>query len=97
MLVLAGLAVAISAAEQPFLGAEMVLAGSLRGAGDTRSPMWVTLFGAVFLRVAVVYLLAVTLDLGLAGVWWGTAIDWAGRSTLIWFLFRRGKWKRVEV
>lgn len=97
VLALAGLAVVISAAEQPFLGAEMVLAGSLRGAGDTRSPMWVTLFGAVFLRVCVVYLLAVYLDLGLAGIWWGTAIDWAGRSTLIWLLFRRGGWKRVEV
>lgn len=94
---LAGVAVRISAAELPFLSAQMVLAGGLRGAGDTRTPMWVTLFGTAFLRVIVVYLLAVVLGWGLAGVWWGTAVDWAGRATLIWVLFRRGKWKKVRV
>ncbi len=94
---LAGVAVRISAAELPFLSAQMVLAGGLRGAGDTRTPMWVTLFGTAFLRVAVVYLLAVVLGWGLAGVWWGTAADWAGRAALIWVLFRRGKWKKVKV
>jgi putative MATE family efflux protein len=97
VLSLAGMAIAIAAAEQPFLGAQMVLAGSLRGAGDTRTPMWVTLFGGVFMRVSVVYLFAVVLDLGLAGVWWGTAADWFGRSALTWVLFRRGGWKRVKV
>jgi len=94
---LAGMAVRISAAELPFLSAQMVLAGGLRGAGDTRTPMWVTLAGTAFLRLAVVYLLAVVLDWGLAGVWWGTAVDWAGRTALIWVLFRRGKWKQVRV
>lgn len=93
----AGLAVRIAAAEQPFLAAQMVLAGGLRGAGDTRTPMWVSLFGVAFLRLAVVYLFAVALGWGLAGVWWGTAVDWAGRSALIWALFRRGRWKEVRV
>ncbi|MBN1483684.1 MAG: MATE family efflux transporter [Chloroflexia bacterium] len=94
---LAGMAVRIAAVEQPFLGAQMVLAGGLRGAGDTHTPMWVTLFGVAFLRVAVVYLFAVALGWGLAGVWWGTAVDWAGRSMLIWWFFRRGKWKALRV
>ncbi len=93
----AGLAVRIAAAEQPFLAAQMVLAGGLRGAGDTRTPMWVSLFGVACLRVVVVYLFAVVLGWGLAGVWWGTTVDWAGRSALIWLLFRRGRWKEVQV
>jgi putative MATE family efflux protein len=94
---LAGMAVRIAAAELLFLSAQMVLAGGLRGAGDTRSPMWVTLFGTVFLRVPVVYLFAVVLHGGLAGVWWGTAADWAGRAVLTWVLFRRGRWKKAQV
>lgn len=94
---LAGVAVRIAAAEQPFLAVQMVLAGGLRGAGDTRTPMWVTLFGVACLRVAVVYLFAIVLGWGLAGVWWGTAVDWAGRAGLLWFLFRRGAWKRTRV
>lgn len=94
---LAGLAVCIAAAEQPFLGAQMVLAGGLRGAGDTLTPMLVTLFGVAFIRVAVVYLFAVAFDWGLAGVWWGTAVDWAGRSVLIWLFFRWGRWKKRRI
>jgi putative MATE family efflux protein len=94
---MAGVAVRISAAELPFLSAEMVLAGGLRGAGDTRTPMWVTLAGTAFLRLAVVYLFVIVLGWGLAGVWWGTAVDWAGRTALIWVLFRRGKWKQARV
>lgn len=86
-----------SAAELPFLSAEMVLAGGLRGAGDTRTPMWVTLAGTALLRLTVVYLFVVAWGWGLAGVWWGTAVDWAGRTLLIWVLFRRGKWKQVRV
>jgi putative MATE family efflux protein len=93
----AGIAVRISAAELPFLSAEMVLAGALRGAGDTRTPLYVTIIGTVFLRLAVVYLFVVVLGWGLAGVWWGTALDWAGRTALIWVLFRRGGWKKVRV
>jgi len=93
----AGLAVRISAAEVPFLSAQMVLAGGMRGAGDTRTPMWVTLAGTAFLRLAVVYLFVEVLGWGLAGVWWGTAVDWAGRTALIWALFRRGRWKGVRV
>ncbi len=96
-LALAAVAVRIAAVEQVFLGVQMVLAGGLRGAGDTRTPMWVTLFGTTLLRVPVVYLFAVILKGGVAGVWWGTTADWAGRAMLIWFLFRRGKWKGVKV
>jgi Na+-driven multidrug efflux pump len=47
--------------------------------------------------VSAVYLLAIGLDLGLAGVWLGTAVDWTGRAILLYLLFQRGTWKRVEV
>ncbi len=94
---LAALAVAISAAELLGIGIEMILAGGMRGAGDTRTPMYVTIAGVLLLRLPVVYLLAITLGWGLAGVWWGTAIDWTGRTILLWFLFRRGHWKTLKL
>lgn len=50
---------------------------------------YVTLFGVLFFRVAVVYLFAITLGWGLAGVWLGTAVDWTGRAALMMVLFRR--------
>lgn len=97
VLALAALALSIAAAEMPALGLEMILAGGLRGAGDTRTPMVVTLVGVLFLRILVVYLLAIRMGWGLAGVWWGTAIDWNVRALLMWILFRRGRWRDIRL
>jgi putative MATE family efflux protein len=94
---LATMAVQLSALEQPFLGVQNVFGGAFRGAGDTRSPMLVSLVGVIFFRITMVYLLAVILHLGLAGVWVGTAIDWAGRTSVMYFLYRRGKWKQMKI
>ncbi|MBX3052778.1 MAG: MATE family efflux transporter [Caldilineaceae bacterium] len=97
VLALAGMAVAISAAELLGIGINMILAGGMRGAGDTRTPMYVTFAGVLLFRLPAVYFLAIQLGWGLAGVWWGTAIDWTGRTILLWLLFRRGHWKTIQV
>ncbi len=97
VLALATLAIQLAAIEQPFMALQMIYGGALRGAGDTRSPMIVSLVGVIFFRITAVYLLAVFLQLGLAGVWIGTAIDWAGRSAVMYLLYRRGKWKTLRI
>jgi putative MATE family efflux protein len=97
VLTLAAVAVQVGALEQIPIAVQMTLAGAMRGAGDTRTPMWVTFFGVLFFRVATVYLFAIVLNLGLAGVWLGTAADWTGRAGLMYVLYRRGRWKRVQV
>lgn len=97
VLALATLAIQLAAIEQPFMALQMIYGGALRGAGDTRSPMIVSLVGVIFFRITAVYLLAVVLQLGLAGVWIGTAIDWAGRSAVMYLLYRRGKWKTLAI
>jgi putative MATE family efflux protein len=94
---LATLAVQLSALEQPFIALQNIFGGAFRGAGDTRSPMIVSLVGVFFFRITAVYLLAVVLRMGLAGVWIGTAIDWAGRSAVMYALYRRGKWKALKI
>ncbi|MCS7062054.1 MAG: MATE family efflux transporter [Anaerolineae bacterium] len=93
----ATLAIQLAALEQPFIALQMIYGGALRGAGDTRSPMIVSLIGVIFFRITAVYVLAVQLGLGIAGVWIGTAIDWAGRSAVMYLLYRRGKWKALEI
>ncbi|HPS01375.1 MAG TPA: MATE family efflux transporter [Candidatus Sumerlaeota bacterium] len=93
---LAGMAMQLSALEMPFLAAAFVLVGALRGAGDARSPLYVTLFCLVVFRIGVVYLFAITFKWGLAGVWVATAIDWAARTVGLWGFFRAGKWKTLH-
>lgn len=96
-LALAAVAVQLAALEQPTIAITMVLNGAMRGAGDTRTPMWVTFTGTLLLRVATVYLFVIVFGWGLAGVWLGTAVDWGGRSAITALLYRRGRWKRVQV
>jgi Na+-driven multidrug efflux pump len=55
--------------------------------------MIVALIGTFIFRLPLVYLLGVTLGLGLKGIWYGTLIDWTGRAALMYFIFRSGRWK----
>ena len=93
----AGSAVRIGALEQLPLAVYMTLGGCLRGAGDTKSPLWATMLGVVVFRVPVVYLFAIVLGWGLNGVWLGTAADFSGRMLLLYALYRRGAWRRAPL
>jgi putative MATE family efflux protein len=93
---LAGRCLQIGAMELPFLAFALLLSSVLRAAGDTASPLYVTLVGVVLFRLGAVWLLAVGLDLGLPGVWLGTALDWAARSAGLWVVLRRGRWQRIH-
>jgi Na+-driven multidrug efflux pump len=75
----------------------MVFAGSLRGAGDTRFPMYVT--GPVILavRVPTALLLGIVLGMGLAGAWLGMATDLVVRGVIFFLRFRSGRWKAAQV
>ena len=97
VLALAGSAVRIGALEQLPIAVHMVVSGSLRGAGDMRAPVYATLVGTLLFRVPTVFLFAIVFGWGLNGVWLGTAADWTARATLIYFLFRRGAWKKIRL
>ena len=45
---------------QPFSGASLVLAGSLRGAGDTKSVLFITFLGIFLIRIPTTYLFRYT-------------------------------------
>jgi MATE family, multidrug efflux pump len=93
----AAAAVRISALELFGLCCVMILSGCLRGAGDTRTPMIVTLAGTVLFRVPVTYLFAITLSGGLRGIWLATAVDWGMRALIMFAFYIRGRWKAVTV
>ena len=94
---LATMALKIVSICQPFSGASMVLAGSLRGAGDTKSVLLITYLGIFLIRIPITYLFLDILNLGLAGAWIVMTIDLAIRSSLAFYVFKRGKWKYLQV
>ncbi|MFW5878997.1 MAG: MATE family efflux transporter, partial [Myxococcota bacterium] len=97
IIVLGAKVLLIAAMAQPFMAATDVLAGSLRGAGDTRNPMIVAIIGPVFVRVLASWSLAFPLGYGLIGIWVGSTLDWVVRSVWLAVVFRRGRWKSIEV
>jgi MATE family multidrug resistance protein len=82
---------------QPFLAGSMVFAGNLRGAGDTRFPMYITGASIWSIRVPVASLLTFALGMGLSGAWLGMCLDQTVRGTIFFLRFRGGRWKLAEV
>lgn len=87
----------IIAFAQPFLAATMVFAGALRGAGDTKTVLWVTAVGTWVVRVGGGYILAITLGYGLAGAWAAMVADFTLRGIVFFYIFNKGKWKNIKV
>ena len=81
---------------QPAQSTQFILAGGLRGAGDTKWPLYSTAIGIWGFRVALGYVLAVVLDMELVGAWIAMAVDQIVRSAIIMFRFRSGKWKLAK-
>ncbi len=78
----------IDAFAQPFIAMSLVFTGALQGAGDTKGPMYSTIFGIWVIRVVGIYILCFYFTLGIAGVWLVNALDYILRSI---FLFKRFK------
>ncbi|MGQ9458174.1 MAG: MATE family efflux transporter [Anaerolineae bacterium] len=93
----ATLAIQVAAIGQPLLGISFVLAGALRGAGDTRAVLYITTIALWLVRLPLAYLLTAVVSLGLVGVWTAANLDWLVRSGLLWLWFRRGRWKTISV
>lgn len=80
---------------QPLLGANFVFSGALRGAGDTRFPLWVKLFSPWLLRLPLAFLLVPYL--GLTGAWIAMSLDLALQGVLSWRRFRGNRWEHIRV
>jgi multidrug resistance protein, MATE family len=90
-------ALIVIAISQPFQAVGQVMAGSLRGAGDTRFPMITTFLGIWLIRLPLGYLLGPVLGLGLSGIYVSNVLDAALRATTNGLRFRKGAWREIEV
>ena len=87
----------IVAIAQPFMAINHVLAGGLRGAGDTAWVMYITGGSAWVVRVVLTYLLVTVMNLQLPGAWYAMVSDQIIRSVLFQWRFKTGKWKEIAV
>ncbi len=87
----------IIALAQPFTGINQVMAGGLRGAGDTTWTMILTAASVWGMRVGLTYIFVVQMGLGLPGAWYAMTADQFMRSLLFSLRFRTGHWKEIRV
>lgn len=80
-----------------FFGYAMVLIGAMQGAGDTKSPMWITIWALWGLRVPLAFALAIPLGLGSFGAWIAMSFSQAVQGILAMAAFKKGAWKTKEV
>ena len=79
------------------LALTMVLAGSLRGAGDTRFIMIATTIGMWGVRIPIAFVAGYWLTMGVFYVWLAMIADWTLRMALMLWRYRSERWKSIRV
>ncbi len=90
-------ALKIIALVQPFQSSQLILAGALRGAGDTFWPLVATFFSVILVRVVLTYLFVSILGYGLLGAWTAVLVDQLVRWGFVYARFKTGKWKYIRI
>ena len=89
-----GKVIFIIAAAQPLQALQFIVAGGLRGAGDTRFTAICTAITVFGLRTGLVLLLTGVLGMGLWGAWIAIMADQAVRTVLVMWRYNTGLWAR---
>jgi putative MATE family efflux protein len=78
---------------QPFQSSQFILAGALRGAGDTKATAVITFITVLLVRPGLALLSIKVLGFGIEGAWLAFVIDQLIRSFLVLMRYNSGKWK----
>ncbi len=77
---------------EPFMCLGITAGGALRGAGDTKPPLYYTMIAQWLVRLPVGYLLAFSLGLQERGLWIALVLLSVVQGLLTWRKYRQGLW-----
>lgn len=80
-----------------FQVSQIIFAGCLRGAGDVKYCLVVSLISVTVIRTLVTILLVSVFNLGLTGIWIGVFSDQFSRFILLSIRFRQGNWVNIKI
>ena len=79
------------------LAVYFVIAGALRGAGDTRFVLLTQAVSIWLVRLTLAHRLGLAFGLGLGGVWAAMIVDMTARAAMLTLRFRKGAWKWLRI
>jgi len=88
-------ALRIVAAGYIFYGIGMVMIQALNGAGDTKTPTMINLFGFWLFQIPLAFLLSAMM--GATGSFIAIPVAETAIALAAWYFFKKGKWKLVKV
>ncbi len=82
---------------QVFFALCMTVRQGLRGVGDVKWILGITVGSIYLLRLPMAWALGVWMGYGLAGIWWGLSIELAIRGIIFLARFHYGNWEKLQV
>jgi Na+-driven multidrug efflux pump len=75
----------------------MVMINAFNGAGDTRTPTLINVFGFWLFQIPMAYILAKQFSMGPLGVFISIPIAETAITIASFILFKKGRWKTIKV
>ena len=103
LIALANRMMSIMAAGYIAMAVTQVLGGVMRGAGDTMTPMWISMITTVVMRVPLAYMFAYFSH---SDIWphgrpeslsFSLLISWLAGAVISYAAYRHGKWRRIAM
>ena len=82
---------------QAFDAVQFISSGALRGAGDTRVPMYIVLGAAWFMFLPLAYLFGTVLDEGVVGAWAGATLYIVVIGVAMFLRLKTERWRKIRI
>lgn len=76
---------------------QVIIVGSLRGAGDVKFVALLMFVSVTIIRPGLTWILCYPLEMGLAGAWLSVLLDQFTRYLVSYWRFREARWTRIQV
>ena len=80
-----------------FITVALAYTGGLQGTGDTKSPMYISIVSQVIIPLGMCFAISTFSTLDPSDIWLAIVLGHITRATLSVIVFRRGKWRDIEV
>lgn len=80
-----------------FVSVALAYTGGLQGTGDTKSPLYISIVSQIVVPLGMCWAIQATRGLRAEDIWLAIVVGHILRCTLSVTVFRRGKWREIEV